>query len=143
MHISKLLEGKDHSIITITEGNTIREACETLATKNIGAILVMTSEDDIAGILSERDIVRVLNSHGADVLDANVADHMTRSVVTCSEEDTVDDVMGKMTAGRFRHMPVVKDNKLIGIISIGDVVKQKIALAEQEAEQIKSYITMS
>ena len=141
MFVSQILNEKGRDVITISHQASVIDACSTLGTHKIGAVVVVDDGKKILGILSERDIVRALNASGKTALDKGVDELMTREVIVCSEHDSIDDVMGKMSAGRFRHLPVVNEGQLNGLISIGDVVKNKIALAEQEAEQIKSYIS--
>lgn len=141
--VAAILKGKGHETITASEDALLSDLCEILAKKKIGAIVVCDGDKGIKGIVSERDIVRVIGTQGPEALNQPVSGVMTKDVVTCSEENSVNEVMARMTQGRFRHMPVVKDGKLTGVISIGDVVKQKIAQVEQEAEQMRSYITMS
>ncbi|MEP3275813.1 MAG: CBS domain-containing protein [Stappiaceae bacterium] len=143
MIVANILDEKGRDIITVLEEASLNTICATLTANKIGAVIVVHGDGSIAGILSERDIVRALCSSGPSSLESTAKEHMTGKVVTCNEKETTDEVMAKMTAGRFRHLPVVTDGKLVGLISIGDVVKQKIAMVEQEAEQIKSYITMS
>ena len=141
MFVSQILDGKGHEVHTLSHNTSVLDACSVLAEHKIGAVVIVDGEEKILGILSERDIVREIDTNGKDALDKGVEELMTREVIFCSEQDSIDDVMGKMSKGRFRHLPVVKDGKLVGLISIGDVVKNKIALAEQEAEQMKSYIS--
>jgi CBS domain-containing protein len=113
---------------------------DQLAQKRVGAIVVTDKAGKICGIVSERDIVRELARKGPEVLSRPVSVCMTTKVVTCSEKDTVDDVMAVMTANRFRHLPVEQGGRLSGIISIGDVVKRKIERAEQDAAELRNYI---
>ena len=140
MKVSHILEEKGRDVVTIAPSATIAEAVKLLAAKRIGAVIVRDNSGIIAGILSERDIVRALGKSGADCLAHRLADHITRDVVTFSEADSVDDLMEQMTRGRFRHVPVVEDEKLIGIVSIGDVVKTRIAETVFEAESLRAYI---
>jgi CBS domain-containing protein len=121
----------------------MQEAAHLLAGKKIGAVMITGADGDIKGILSERDIVRALAKSGALALQDSVAMHMTTKVVTCHEDQTVAEVMELMTNGRFRHMPVLHANKLAGIISIGDVVKHKIAETEAESRSLRDYIQMA
>ena len=114
--------------------------CSRLAEKKIGALVMVDESRRVIGIVSERDIVRVIASNGAAALQSPASAHMTRSVVTCSRRETVDEVMETMTRGRFRHVPVVEDGELVGIISIGDVVKHRMAEIEREAQEIRNYI---
>lgn len=143
MTVAAILSGKGHDIITARSDALLAEICETLAKNKIGAVVVSDSDGQVDGIISERDVVRVVGTQGASALQLPVSNVMTRNVVTCSEENNINEVMARMTQGRFRHMPVLKDGKLSGVISIGDVVKFKIAQIELEAEQMRSYITMA
>ncbi len=143
MTVAAILSGKGHDTITAMSDAQLSEICETLARHKIGAVVVCAGDKSIQGIISERDIVRVIGTQGVSALDLPVASVMTKEVVTCTEENSVNEVMAKMSMGRFRHMPVVKDNALVGLISIGDVVKHKIAQVELEAEQMRSYISMA
>lgn len=143
MTVAAILSEKGHDTITAGSNALLSEICETLATRKIGAVVVCGANNLIEGIVSERDIVRVVGTQGPSALNLPVTSVMTRDVITCTEENSVDEVMAKMTDGRFRHMPVVKDGKLAGVISIGDVVKFKIAQVEHEAEQMRTYISMA
>ncbi|MDQ0315747.1 CBS domain-containing protein [Amorphus orientalis] len=140
MTVATILSDKGRDIVTARETASITEICETLAERKIGAIIVTDDAGSIVGILSERDIVRSCAAHGAEALHKTVAELMTRSVITVSPDDNIATVMERMTSGRFRHMPVVQGDKLVGVISIGDVVKHRIAEAEREAEEMRSYI---
>ena len=139
MTVARIINDKGRDVVTVSSGTTLAEVAATLAAKRIGAVVVM-EKDAIRGIVSERDIVRAVAKHGGEGLAMPVADWMTAKVVTCRPEDTINDVMQKMTEGRFRHLPVMKHGKLSGIISIGDVVKRRIEEAEREADQIREYI---
>lgn len=143
MTVAAILSGKGHEIITARSDALLSEICETLAKHKIGAVVVSDEDGTVDGIVSERDIVRVVGTQGVSALKLPVSNVMTKSVVTCTEENNINEVMARMTQGRFRHMPVLKDGKLSGVISIGDVVKFKIAQVELEAEQMRSYITMA
>jgi len=103
-------------------------------------VVILGADHRIVGILSERDIVRALAEHGPTALNERVSQVMTRDVKTCTEDDTIEDLMGRMTSGKFRHMPVVKQEKLIGIVSIGDVVKNRVEEIEHEAKALRDYI---
>lgn len=140
MTVKAILEMKGRDVATVAPETTVGEAVKILAEKRIGAIVVTKASGAIAGILSERDVVRALASDGAGLLKKPVSDLMTAKVKTCREDHTVKDVMGLMTAGRFRHLPVESGGKLAGIISIGDVVKRRIEDVEREAESIRAYI---
>jgi CBS domain-containing protein len=140
MTVATIMGQKGRRVITLTPAHTLAEVSRTLAENKIGALVLTDSEGMIAGILSERDVVRALAKEGAAALDAPASRYMSARVITCHEEDTIDHVMSVMTQGRFRHMPVVKNKRLIGVVSIGDVVKLKIEKAEREAADIKAYI---
>jgi CBS domain-containing protein len=140
MTVKAMLERKGRDVEVITPGHTVADAAKTLAEKKIGAIVVTTGDGVIKGIVSERDVVRLIAASGAQALDMAVDSAMTRKVIVCQETSTVNEVMEIMTRGRFRHLPVEADGKLAGIISIGDVVKRKIEDVEREAEEIRNYI---
>ncbi|HHG90936.1 MAG TPA: CBS domain-containing protein [Devosia sp.] len=140
MTVSAILSDKGGDVITLGPAATLDEIIKTLATHRIGAVLIV-SGDDIQGIVSERDVVRLVSAGGAEALSSPATSCMTRNLVTCSKNDTISAVMEKMTTGRFRHVPVVEAGKLEGVISIGDVVKYRIAEAEREAEEMRSYIS--
>ncbi len=127
-------------MITIRGAATIAEAAAMLKKERIGAVVVTDDDGKLEGILSERDIVRGLPTFGANLMEKPVADAMTREVITCSPEDSLDQVMRQMSQGRFRHVPVLDDGALAGIISIGDVVKNRLQELEAETEQLQSYI---
>ena len=141
MNVARILKDKGRDVTTILPALTIEEVISVLAEKRIGAAVVCDAERRVAGIISERDIVRILAKNGPAVLTQSVAEFMTKEVMTCVERDTVHWLMEEMTSRRFRHMPVVEGGRLIGIVSIGDVVKQRIALAELEAASMREYIT--
>ena len=140
MTVKSILADKGRDVFTMPPDQTIGDAARALAEHKIGAIVITSGGGRIAGILSERDIVRVIASKGAEALDMPVSSAMTSKVMTCTEASTVHDVMEIMTAGRFRHLPVEQNGMLDGIISIGDVVKRRIREVEKEAEQIREYI---
>jgi CBS domain-containing protein len=140
MHVSAVIKRKGNTIVTITGNQTIAEAANQLTANRIGAVLVVDRKDTIAGIISERDIIRGVAEHGAKVLDMAVERLMTREVLTCRPGDTISDIMGVMTRQRIRHLPVVDDGKLLGIISIGDVVKQRLDEADLEVETLRGYV---
>ena len=134
MKVSVILQNKGPSeVATIAPGASVRDAVSTLSGKGIGALIVSPDGGEISGIISERDIVRQLGASGSSVLDQPVSDLMTENVETCTGQDTAIGILGRMTRGRFRHLPVVgTDNRMVGILSIGDVVKAR--LEEMEAE---------
>ena len=142
MYVSDILKFKGTDIVSLTAGDPISTVLKLLAAKHIGAILVTKEGGAIAGILSERDIVTAMHDHGEGIFSKTVGDLMTTEVVTCSSKDPIAAIMGMMTAQRFRHVPVVDDGKLVGVISIGDVVKSRIEEAESEAEALRKYIAL-
>ena len=139
MTVRAILDTKGHQVESIQPGAKLSAAVKILGEKRIGAILV-TNLGRIEGILSERDIVRVLSERGADVLDEPVSNVMTRKVVSCRQSDTVSSIMEMMTLGKFRHLPVVEDGKVVGLISIGDIVKWRVQEYEREQEALRDYI---
>jgi Predicted signal-transduction protein containing cAMP-binding and CBS domains len=140
MTVRQILDEKGREVVTVSPTMTTEEAARHLAEHRIGAVIVTGVSGKISGILSERDIVRAMAAKGAAALSAPISSIMTANVVTCSEEHTVNQVMELMTNGRFRHLPVEKAGRLVGIISIGDVVRRRIEDVEREAEEIKAYI---
>ena len=141
MFVSDILKGKGGNVVSLTSEQPVGEALALLAQHRIGAVLVLDVGGGIAGILSERDLVRAMHRHGRAVFDKRVTDLMTTPVVTCSPKDPVGAIEGMMTAQRFRHVPVVEEGKLIGIVSIGDVVKNRIEEAEAEVDALRRYIS--
>lgn len=142
MKVSQILASKGREVSTIAPTATVHDAARLLAIKKIGALVVTDDGATVAGIISERDVVRVLGSERPD-LEAQVSSAMTSSVKVCAEDDTVDALMARMTEGRFRHLPVVTDGRLAGMISIGDVVKSRTEELEAEANALKDYVTGS
>lgn len=142
MLVSDILKTKGSDVMSTTPGATVSEAARQLADKRIGSVLVM-NDDAIAGILSERDIVRALAEIGAGCLDKSVGELMTSTVVTCRPDQTIADVMEKMTTGRFRHVPVVDNGQVVGMVSIGDVVKYRLAEAQDEVAHLAAYVAGS
>ncbi|MDD7910537.1 MULTISPECIES: CBS domain-containing protein [Pseudovibrio] len=140
MTVAAILNSKGREVFTESADKTLAEIAASLGGRRIGAVVICREPGVIAGILSERDIVSAIALHGSEALERPVTEYMTETVITCSEKDTINSVMGKMTAGRFRHVPVVENGKLCGLISIGDVVKYRIAEIEREAEELRSYI---
>ena len=141
MHVAVILKDKGSDVTTTTPDRTIADTAKLLDTNKIGAVLVLDPDGGgVAGVLSERDIVRGLARHGERALAMSVADLMTRDVVVCTPKDTVQDVMALMTLRRIRHVPVVTDGRLSGIISIGDVVKHRLGEVEMEAESLRAYV---
>lgn len=140
MTVAAILSEKGRDVVTVSGSNTLADICSKLAERRIGAVVIVDDSKHVLGILSERDIVRVVAASGAAALQSAASDAMTRQVVTCSSEDTIATLMTKMTQGKFRHLPVVENGKLVGIVSIGDVVKRRIAEAEFEARAMRDYI---
>jgi CBS domain-containing protein len=139
MTVARIVNEKGRDVVTVAPEKSLAEIAAVLSEKRIGAVVVVEG-GAIRGIISERDIVRALAKHGAEALRKLAVECMTARVITCLPEETIHDVMQKMTSGRFRHLPVVENGKLAGIISIGDVVKRRIEEVEREAEQIREYI---
>jgi CBS domain-containing protein len=140
MNVATILKHKGGDIVSVAPDATLQEVAHFLAEKRIGAVLVLDGTDTIQGIVSERDIVRAIAARGAACLQTPVASVMTSAVKTCRPGDTIDQLMAQMTSGRFRHVPVVEHDRLVGIVSIGDVVKLKIAESELEVSAIREYI---
>jgi CBS domain-containing protein len=143
MTVAAILDEKGRAVVTATVAVTVAEAVDTMVSHKIGALVVVDGSERIVGIVSERDIVRVVARSGSDALTQPVDSIMTRTVATCSEHETINDVMTRMTRGRFRHLPVAANGRLAGIISIGDVVKARIEEVEREAEDMRAYIAMA
>jgi CBS domain-containing protein len=135
MNVEAILRAKGRQVATIAPGATVAAAVQQLTSRGIGALVVSAD-----GVFSERDIVRGLAEHGVDLLRSSVADLMTRRVITCSPEDSVADLMAQMTERRIRHLPVMRDGALCGIISIGDVVKNRLDEVEFEASSLRNFI---
>ncbi|WP_223479294.1 CBS domain-containing protein [Oricola indica] len=140
MMVRNILAEKGSEVFTLPLASTGMDAVNALAKYNVGALVVASEEMAILGILSERDIVRAIRSNGVSALEQPVSELMTASVQTCTEDSTVPELMELMTEGRFRHMPVERSGKLIGVISIGDIVKRRIEDIQREADDIRSYI---
>jgi CBS domain-containing protein len=143
MNVASILRQKGRAVTTASPSATLLEVANKLAAKRIGAIVVIGARGEVAGIVSERDIVRALATSGAACLARPVDETMTKQVLTCQETDTLNELMAMMTVRRFRHLPVVTDGALVGIVSIGDVVKHHIAEVEMEATAMRDYITHS
>jgi CBS domain-containing protein len=143
MNVEQLLSGKGHDVISVQPHRTLSEAIRTLSEKRIGAVVVMGADGALVGILSERDIIRALGELGAGALESAVSRSMTSKVVTCRPQTSVDELMEIMTTGRFRHVPVVENGRVTGIVSIGDVVKHRVAAIEAESQAMRDYIAMA
>ncbi len=142
MKVAWILNEKGGDVETAGADTPVNRIAALLAEKNIGAVVIKDG-DRLAGILSERDIVRAVAQDGVGALQEKAGTYMTAEVTTCTRNDTLNDVMQKMTSGRFRHIPVVEDGNLIGIVSIGDIVKRRIQEVEQEARDMRDYIAMA
>ena len=141
MNVAAILKLKGRSVVTTTADKSLLEVAKLLVQHGIGCIVIEGDDGKIVGIVSERDLMRAIGRSGAKVLKEPVSAYMTRTVVTAREDDTIDRLMSEMTAHRFRHMPVVERGRLIGLVSIGDVVKMRIADAEMEVASMREYIT--
>jgi CBS domain-containing protein len=140
MTVKAILGGKGAGVFSIEPTATVETAIKTLGKHNIGALLVLGPDRRVIGILSERDIVRALGEHGAGVLTQPLSQVMTRKVVTCGQTETVGTIMERMTTGKFRHVPVIEEDQVVGVISIGDVVKYRLHEMEQESAALRDYI---
>jgi CBS domain-containing protein len=138
--VNDILSQKGNQVLTIEPAATLATAVQMLAQRRIGALVVTGADHRIVGIISERDIVRVLGEKGTAVLGAPVAEVMTRKVVTCGRNETIAEIMERMTGGKFRHVPVVEHGRLVGIVSIGDVVKARLSELEYEQDALREYI---
>ena len=139
--VARILDEKGRDVFTTQPHRTLKEVIGLLAEKGVGAVVVSDASLSVLGILSERDVVRVLAKHGAAALDDPVSRYMTSKVITVTRDDTIDHLMLTMTTGRFRHLPVVEDGRLIGLISIGDVVKRHVNALDSERQALREYIT--
>ncbi len=140
MRISDILRSKGNSVSTVRPDATVRQLLEALAAANIGALVVSEDGETILGIVSERDVVRQMHERGAGLLEAAVSSIMTADVRSCTPDDDVDSLRATMTDHRIRHVPVLRDGKLVGIVSIGDVVKSTISELETQREHLVGYI---
>ena len=140
MFVSDILGTKGGLVYTISPATSVAQAAAQLSTRRIGSLVVVDKHGDVAGIVSERDIVRALALFGDLALDRDVSEIMTQDVVTCDPDDSIDEIMAAMTRGRFRHVPVVKHGELYGLVSIGDVVKARFEEQAHEAEALRAYI---
>jgi CBS domain-containing protein len=140
MNVKAILAAKGGDIVSIEPTADLAAAAQLMSGRRIGAVVIRGVGGRLSGILSERDIVRAIAEHGAAALGLPVAQVMTRNVMTCGEHDTVAELMEQMTAGKFRHIPVVNDGRLVGLVSIGDVVKQRVEEFERESEAMRDYI---
>ena len=141
MNVAALLKTKGRAVTTARPDTPLKDIAERLAARKIGAIVIVGEGGRVAGIISERDVVRLVAERGATALTIPVSEAMTRTVSTCNESSTLDELMSQMTTGRFRHLPVIEDGALVGLVSIGDVVKYHVADMELEVSAMKNYLT--
>jgi CBS domain-containing protein len=139
MNVATILKQKGRGVFTTTEDKSLLDIAKLLAQRGIGCIVIVGEDDKISGIVSERDLMRAISQCGAQVLKEPVSNFMTKTVVTAREADTINQLMSEMTARRFRHMPVVERDQLVGLVSIGDLVKIQIAEIEMEAAATREY----
>jgi len=141
MLVQQILNSKaSNDVVTVAPGTLVRDAAQILADKRIGTVVISQTGTTADGILSERDIVRELANHGAGCLAKKVDDFMTTKLITCTRSDSADDVLHQMTGGRFRHMPVVEDGKMVGLITIGDTVKARLSELAMEKDALQGMI---
>lgn len=143
MNVAQILGNKGRDVVSVQPHRTLAETIRTLGERRIGAVVVTGADGNLLGILSERDVIRAMAEGGAAALEHPVSRVMTGKVVTCRNETSVDELMEIMTVGRFRHVPVVENNRIIGIVSIGDVVKHRVAEIEAESRAMRDYIAMA
>lgn len=143
MHVAQILNAKGHDVITVGETATVAEVSHTLNEKRIGSVVVTGADGALSGIVAERDIVHGLTTYGVTLPEMTAAHIMTRTVVTCTLDSRVEELMHEMTDRRVRHMPVVQQGSLVGIVSIGDVVKWRLEELQAEAQGLRSYVTGS
>jgi CBS domain-containing protein len=140
MSVRQILKAKGHNVVTVRQDTTIRDVVATLTRERIGAVVVSDDGETVAGILSERDIIKGLAEKGAKLLDLTARELMTRSFTPAKIDMPILHVLDQMTQGRFRHMPVIDNGKLAGLVSIGDAVKLRLDILEAEAQSMKEYI---
>ncbi len=143
MSVARILAEKGRSVATVPPHRTIDEAIHLLSEKRIGALVVSDAGRHVLGILSERDVMHALAQEGAAALDAPVSRYMTAEVQTCTRATSTEKLMEMMTEGRFRHVPVLEGDELVGVVSIGDVVKRRIAAVEADYQAMRDYITLA
>jgi CBS domain-containing protein len=140
MTVGVILAEKGRDVVVIELGATLAQAAKLLTERRIGAALILGADRHIVGIISERDIVRALAARGAAALDEPVSRTMTRNVETCNENEPICNIMERMTAGKFRHLPVIDQGRVVGIVSIGDAVKHRLQEMERESTAMRDYI---
>jgi CBS domain-containing protein len=141
MRVADVIRGKGSAVVTVKPETDVRTLLNVLAEHKIGAVVVSSDGLSIDGIVSERDIVRALAASGASIISNSVRDIMTPDVTTCDMDTHIEALMTMMTAGRFRHLPILVDGQLAGLVSIGDIVKYRVGELEQEREALSTYIT--
>ncbi len=141
MELSKIIVSGEGKVITVGVDEKIAEVTRTLAVERLGAVVVTDDDGKLAGIISERDIVRALNERGSGVQDMGVSDLMTRSVITCTPENSIEEVMELMTSHQIRHLPVVEDDALVGVVSILDVVKSRLSEVETDYSVLRTFMS--
>ena len=141
MLVAEILKSKGERVYTASPSDTLAQVAAQLHERRVGAVVVLNGQDDVAGIVSERDIVRSLATDGAEALQGSVSQCMSAQVIFAEPSETIDALLARMTDRRIRHLPVCKAGRLVGIVSIGDLVKVKIAEAEAEDRTLKDYIT--
>ena len=140
MTVARILANKGRSVATVPSRATLRDVVDVLAAKHIGALVIIDDAGAMVGIVSERDVVRAIARRGVDAMEDSVSDHMTRDVVTAADADSVIHVVQTMSAGKFRHMPVVQGGGLVGLVSIGDAIKYRLEQMESEQTALREYI---
>lgn len=140
MNVASILKMKGRAVTTARPDTSLLNIAQKLGAKKIGAIVVVGENGQVAGIISERDVIRAIAERGPAALDAPASEIMTRAVVSCHESSPIDELMEMMTSGRFRHLPVIEDESLVGIVSIGDVVKHHVAEVEMEVSAMRNYL---
>lgn len=143
MFVSDILSQKGGLVFTVSPGTTVAQISQQLSTRRIGSVLVVDRLDHVTGIVSERDLVHAIAVNGRAALELEASQVMTHNVVTCDPDDSIDHVMELMTRGRFRHLPVVRHGELLGLVSIGDVVKARLEETRYETEALRAYIVAS
>ena len=141
MHVAAILKVKGRNVVTTSADKSLLDVAKLLEQNDIGCIVIEGDDGQVAGIVSERDLVRAMVDHGLGLLEMAVGDLMTRDVRTCGPEDDIEDVMDTMTNGRFRHMPVLVDGRLAGVVSIGDLVKHRMRELVDETKALREYVT--
>ena len=141
MRVKTILSNKGDRVVKVTSSDSVRTTLLRLKTHNFGALVVSDDGETVTGIISERDLVRAMVDHGHDLVDMPVSELMTKDVRTCGPDDDIEDVMDTMTNGRFRHMPVTVDGRLVGVISIGDLVKHRMRELVDETKALREYVT--